>query len=410
MLLHPYSSAPLDLVEDVLEHEAEMVPAGEAEVLDLTVAEASHYVAWGGIISANCAFDELQTFAEVQFRYLYTRLRQNQLTSENPIPTRMRGSATPGGLHHEWVLARYSPWIRAHDPLWKGARAEDGARLYYRYDERKGEQVICDARDEGARSRAYFASEMLEEVGDEYRQGLDELDPLTREQRKFGNWLIRPGAGLFFKSTSFVYVDHGCVRARARVRGWDLAATPKKATEAEGKGAATAGVLMAVDMNGDVWVEHVARDWLKPDEVERFIFDTSTDDDREHEDQGPVLVDIPLDPGQAGIHQKHAYGRTFEGRYWRMTPEVGAKENRIKPLSARAAMSPIRIVRGDWNDAFTKELIAFPYGLKDQGDAASRAYASCLRMPSLVPSRDGSRREDRPARERRPLAGGFGRY
>jgi hypothetical protein len=94
-----------------------------------------------------------------------------------------------------------------------------------------------------------------------------------------------------------------------------------------------------------------------------------------------------------------------------MTPEVGDKIDRIKPLSAHARRRPIRIVRGPWNQAYMKELIAFPFGLKDQGDASSRAYAECLRMPALVPSRDERQGQDgQPRRAQRELARGTGGY
>lgn len=351
-------------------------------------------------------FDQLETFTERQYTYLASRMRQNDRILANEgeaIPLRLRSSATPGGPHPDWVIARFAPWIRAQDPTWSGHRAKDGERLYYRFDEERGEQVICDAGHPDGRSRAYFSTELIERlVGKEYVLSLDTLDPMTRAQRKFGNWLLRPGSGLFFTAESFSYVDAPPLRVRARARGWDLAATPKKPGDTEGKGAATAGVLMSIDHKGEVYIEDVRREWERPGAVEDLIVNTCHADDEELGE--PVLVDLPLDPGQAARHQREAYARRLEGRYWRMTPEVGEKTNRIKPLSAHASRSPLRLVRGPWNDAFTKELIAFPYGLKDQGDAASRAYAACLRMPALVPSRDGDRA---PKRE---TARGFGGY
>jgi predicted phage terminase large subunit-like protein len=363
------------------------------------------------------AFDELQTFELRQYLYLFTRLRQNALTFEDPIPLRMRSSCTPGGPHHDEVVEHFAPWIRGAvdsdgaplDPSWTGYRAYDGERLYYRFDELKDELVLCRQGEPGARSRCFFSTEMLDEVGQEYRDNLDLLDPLTRQQRKYGNWLIKPGAGLFFTSASFVYVDRGPTIVRARCRGWDLAATPKKPGEAEGKTAATAGVLISIDQLGDVFVEDVKRDWIGPGEAENLVKDTAGADDDVY--GGHVLVSAPQDPGQAGKHQKVSYAGTLAGRYFVMTPEVGDKIDRIKPLSAHARRRPIRIVRGPWNQAYVKELIAFPFGLKDQGDASSRAYAECLRMPALVPSRDERQGQvGQQRRAQRETARGFGGY
>ena len=48
-------------------------------------------------------FDELQTFEEIQYTYLTSRMRQTARTNENPIPKRIRSSATPGGIGQDWV-------------------------------------------------------------------------------------------------------------------------------------------------------------------------------------------------------------------------------------------------------------------------------------------------------------------
>lgn len=81
-----------------------MAPAGEAECWDLTVAEASHYVSWGGAISANCAFDELTQFKESDYRYLLSRVRRLQ---GSPVPLRVRAATNPGGVGHDWVKKRF---------------------------------------------------------------------------------------------------------------------------------------------------------------------------------------------------------------------------------------------------------------------------------------------------------------
>lgn len=356
------------------------------------------------------AFDQLETFTERQYTYLASRMRQNDrilADGGEPIPLRLRSSATPGGPHPDWVIARFAPWIRAHDPTWTGYRAQDGERLSYRFDEVRGEQVICEADHPDARSRAYFSTELIEElVGKEYVLSLDTLDPLTRAQRKFGNWLIRPGAGLFFTAESFTFIDAPPLRVRARARAWDLASTPKKPGDADSKGAATAGVLGGITLDGDVFVEDVVRVWERPGTVEDLVVETCFADDDRHGEF--IRMSLPLDPGQAARHQRDSYARRLQGRNWSMTPEVGEKTNRIKPISAHASRRPIRLVRGPWNDAFTTELIAFPFGLKDQGDAFSRMYAECLRQPTAVVSRHEPRSPNAPGR--RPLAGGFGRF
>jgi hypothetical protein len=48
-------------------------------------------------------FDELTSFSEGQYTYLFSRLRA---TKDNPLPIRMRAASNPGNRGHDWVKAR----------------------------------------------------------------------------------------------------------------------------------------------------------------------------------------------------------------------------------------------------------------------------------------------------------------
>ena len=49
-------------------------------------------------------FDELTSFRERQYTYLFSRLRT---TRDNPLPLRMRAASNPGNRGHDWVKTRF---------------------------------------------------------------------------------------------------------------------------------------------------------------------------------------------------------------------------------------------------------------------------------------------------------------
>jgi len=95
-------------------------------------------------------FDEVTTFREADYRFLFSRLRR---LKASPIPIRMRGATNPGGIGHEWVKARF---ITGEQP----GRRFLPARL--------ADNPFLDA--------------------EEYIRSLDELDPITRAQILAGDW------------------------------------------------------------------------------------------------------------------------------------------------------------------------------------------------------------------------------
>ena len=49
-------------------------------------------------------FDEVTSFSEAQYTYLFSRLRT---TKDNPVPLRMRSASNPGNRGHDWVKQRF---------------------------------------------------------------------------------------------------------------------------------------------------------------------------------------------------------------------------------------------------------------------------------------------------------------
>ena len=149
------------------------------------------------------AFDELTQFREVDFRYLFSRLRRPHDASRllGEVPPRMRAATNPGGPGHDWVRRRFiEPWL-AHqlDPTITLDRSYHPALL--------ADNPYLDI--------------------DAYGEMLDQLDPVTRAQLRDGNWDIRPDGRLFQRAWFGTEPRRDVPDDVAMVRFWDLAATPK---------------------------------------------------------------------------------------------------------------------------------------------------------------------------------------
>lgn len=236
------------------------------------------------------------------------------------------------------------------------------------------------------------------ELLDPVRMPRDTVDKLKRDTTAYafaGQYQQRPSAreGNTFKRHWFEIVAAAPARAK-RCRGWDLAASKKKAGVSSGP-AFTAGVRLS-EADGVYYIEDVVRERGSPADVDKLIKSTA-----EHDGKA-VRVSIPQDPGQAAKGQVLAFAKMLAGYDCRFSPETGDKETRAIPVSAQAEVGNVKIVRGDWNEAFIEELCLFPAGkYKDQVDALSRAFSELLTMRApLVISPEVLARSAQPMRKR----------
>lgn len=326
-------------------------------------------------------FDELTSFEESQYLYLFSRLR-----TTHGIPLRIRFGTNPGGIGHDWVLRRFAPWLYPESEVsYQGLRVASGERLYYIVDRKTGQERWVPKGTPGAKSRAFFRALVKDNpylAGTEYESNLDNLDPVTRAQLRDGDWMARPAKGAYFKRIWFEIVDVAPLIVVARVRYWDRAATPDG-------GDWTAGVLMSRTADGLWFVEDVIRGQWSPLEVEANIRLAAK------LDPSNTRIVLEQDPAQAGKFEKEYYLRTLAGYDIHVVPPQGDTDNskitRAKPVSAQAAAKNIRIVRGHWNEQYLRELEAFPEGHDDQVDATSGAFRQCLNTSTLLPVVGGTR-------------------
>jgi predicted phage terminase large subunit-like protein len=173
-------------------------------------------------------FDELTQFAEVDYRYLFSRLRRR---ADSRIPLRMRAATNPGGVGHAWVKRRFlsEPDASSAGRLFVPARLDDNPHL----------------------------------DRDEYTEALMNLDPFTRNQLLRGDWSefqgnhFHPHEWPRYRFTGDAYV----LDPRQIVLGRDVGrfVVVDPATEAKKDADYTAMIVIGVIPGGDLLVLDVLR-------------------------------------------------------------------------------------------------------------------------------------------------------
>lgn len=159
-----------------------------------------------------------------------------------------------------------------------------------------------------------------------------------------------------------------------RTRSWDLAGTEKRAGNDPDW---TAGVKMAKDREGAIYIEAAERTREESDGVYRLMKATAQRDGHE------CWVTFPQDPAQAGKAQAKALGRLLAGYMVKAIPTSNAKSKvlRATPFATQIALGNVYLVetgdptKDEWIEDFLSELATFPAGAHDdQVDAASDAF------------------------------------
>ncbi len=144
-------------------------------------------------------------------------------------------------------------------------------------------------------------------------------------------------------------------------RAWDIGAT-------KGGGDPTVGVKVGRSRDGTFYVADVRRGQEGPAEVERTILATATQDGLD------VTLRIPQDPGAAGKAYAQTLAKILAGYPVKAVAPTGDKTTRATPAAAQAEAGNVKLLRGEWNEAFMDELCTFPAGAyDDQVDAFADA-------------------------------------
>lgn len=190
---HPYTNVDLNLDQTIVDQFSAYVLSVEPystsqEVQDITVANYSQYITEGGWVNSNCGFDEVTHQREEDYLYLFTRLRktlcpvhQERDSKGNPvyhkdcmlcqqqksIPLRVRAATNPGNIGHLWVKERFG--IKAVE--------KDGTVKHVGT----------------VKERPFIPAYIIDNPHIDqksYIEGLNEVDPVTRERLLNGDWSV----------------------------------------------------------------------------------------------------------------------------------------------------------------------------------------------------------------------------
>lgn len=244
-----------------------------------------------------------------------------------------------GGYHHVCLPMYYEP---GRDPSGIEQRTEPGALLWPKLLTRE----ICE-----------------------------DLALILAEYGVAGQFQQRPapaGGGLF-KSAWFEIVD-AVPSGGVECRGWDTAAT------ADG-GDWTAGVKMK--KVGPLFiVTHVKRGQWSPADVDKNMAATAVMDGKS------CRVREEQEPGASGKIVIADRVRTLVGYDYKGVPAQVDKLTRARPYRAQCEAGNVKLLRGEWNQAYLDELANFPTGSHDdQVDGSSTAFNELALGPMQMRTR-----------------------
>lgn len=187
-----------------------------------------------------------------------------------------------------------------------------------------------------------------------------------------------PAEGGMFKPQYFLQRVRAAPYDAKRIRYFDRASTDKG-------GCATAGVLMAMDSQKRIYIEHVVWGQWEPDERNaRMLAAAQRDRSRYGPDYEPTIV-TEAEGGSSGKDAFKGIAKTLIGFRLRHDRVTGKKEVRAEPWANYCASMNVYLVdngesdgsgRSDWDiQGYIDEHCAFPFNdLKDRVDASSGAF------------------------------------
>ena len=331
---------------------------------------------WQGSQIAMVGFDELTHFTRYQFFYMLSRNR----TDANVRPY-VRATCNPDA--DSWV-AEFIAWWIDQDTGYPIPERSGTIRYMVRIDDKitwadtKQELVNQGVEDGDIKSVTFIAStlqdnQILMKRDPGYLANLKALPLVERERLLYGNWKIKPAAGLFFHRTQVgAILDKAPDDLIAVCRGWDLAATDKDEND---EAAYTAGVLLGYRRSGRFVVLDVINQQIKAGEVRKLVMMTAKIDQEKYRNAGLVRQRLPQDPGQAGKEQAQSYITMLAGYDVKTVPESGDKETRAEPMAAQWQHGNFDVMLGEWNEMYFNQLESFPESKsKDMVDAGSSAF------------------------------------
>lgn len=188
----------------------------------------------------------------------------------------------------------------------------------------------------------------------------------------------RASEGNLIKRTMLRIVHHAPPATAWRVRYWDKAVSTKKGAKF------SAGVRLAITLDGRVFVEDVVRgQWSTKDRREIMVQTAELDAQAFN---NSVFIFIEQEPGSSGVDSVQDEIRLLARFPVFADKATGDKDVRLMPFIAQAEALNVMLLAGAWNQAYIDEMVVVPNGTyRDQVDATAGAYNRAIELIHLQP-------------------------
>lgn len=220
-----------------------------------------------------------------------------------------------------------------------------------------------------------------------YKDRLMSLPEVEVKRLYWGSWFARAVASGSWKREWCTVVHQPNIRARKRVRAYDVAGSLPAPAYPDPDW--TRGVLVSKDDSGLMTVEDMVSLRDRFHKVEQLIFETAIKDG-----QGVTVV-LPCDPNaQAGAWARGMQRKLAEmGFNCRLVRPLKSKAMRFAPFSTVSQSGFVEIVEGDWYQDFCTELENFDMNAIRQRDDIVDSVSDCvyvLNQGNILPDFDAS--------------------
>jgi predicted phage terminase large subunit-like protein len=313
-----------------------------------------------GLQANEILVDEAQQYEEEQIVYLMSRLRNPSCPQVKP---RIKMTCNPLKSSFlckwiEWYLDEEGYPRKDRDGVVRYFIRKDNTMIWADTKEELIEKYSTPLFTPTPMSFCFISALItdnpaLMEAQPEYLGWLEGLGRVEQARLRWGCWYADEEGSGYWKKEWAEVVDWPPFKVKKKVRAYDLAGTVP--SEMNPNPDYTVGVLMSKDDYNNYYVEDVVRFRARHGEVYQRILETA------REDGDDVLVVIPQDPNAAG----KAYASTIvkdlaeQGFYAKTKATNQSKITRFAPFCAASEAGGIKLVIGDWNEAFIEELEGF---------------------------------------------------
>lgn len=315
------------------------------------------HVNWQGTEYTEILCDEGTQFEEEMVLYCMSRLRNPNC----PVKPRLRITCNPDKNSY---LRKWVDWYIDED----GYPIEERCGVKRYFIRRDNTFIWGDTREEIIEKYKVDPKIVLSftfinatvkdnpvvlENNPEYVGWLESLGRVEKARLLFGNWNVSSEATGYWKKEWCEIVDKPPLDAIKVARAWDISGSLP--SELMPNPDWTAGVRISKDRYGTYYIEDVVRFRARHGEVfERMVEAAKQDGD-------DTLIVVPADPGASGKQYASTLIRDLaeRGFYAKSKPTSKSKVQRFAPFCAACESGNVKIVAGDWNDAFIDELEAF---------------------------------------------------